>query len=137
MEFKELKQIALDNARKADACPQQFSRLLRVENEIELLQVFADNAYWVISNKVTDAQFIEDNFSNDAKIAVGIYTSGDHTLEVSEDKNIVLLGSSQATIKTWGSSQATYELKDCNGVIRNLNKKKIFVKKSKFEIVEI
>jgi len=65
----------------------------------------------------------------------------------SSSATIETLGSSSATIETWGSSSATiktldsssatYELKGDYSTIKDLNKLKLFVKKSKFEIIEV
>ena len=133
MEFNELKQDVLDRAKKCRACQPEYKRAYSSESKRELLQVIVDNLIWAYKEKMLDTQYMIEHFS-DLFEEFGIYTTGQHEFK---DKSVTLLGSSSATIETWGSSSADYELKGDYSTIKDLNKLKLFVKKSKFEIVEV
>jgi hypothetical protein len=163
MNFKELKEDILSRAKQARACSDEYIRAYKAETKEELLQVITDNIAWCYKEKMLDTEYMILHFE-DLFPLFGICTSGHHELK---DCSAILLGSSSATIKTcnsssatietfdsssatiktWdsssatietcNSSSATYELSGDYSTIKDLNKLKLFVKKSKFEIVEV
>ena len=143
MEFNELKQGVLRRAKNANACSGEYKRAYKAETKKDLLQVIVDNLVWCFKREMLNTQYLIDNFS-ELFIDFGIYTSGHHELK---NCGAILLGSSSATIETWDSSSATietwdsssatYELIGDYSTIKDLNRLKLFIKKSKFEIVEV
>ncbi|MDR2927162.1 MAG: hypothetical protein LBV41_03005 [Cytophagaceae bacterium] len=122
-EFNELKADILQRARDADACSDEYKRAYGAETKAELLQVIVDNIAWCYNKEMLDTPYMIDNFS-DLFEQFGIYATGHHEIE---NRSVVLLG----------SSTAAYELKGDYSTIKDLNNRKLLVKKSKFEIVEV
>ncbi len=108
MEFNELKQDVLNRAKESRACDSQYKRAYKSETKEELLQVIIDNIFWCYRSKMLDTIYMLNNFSELLE-DFGIYATGNHEIE---NKSVILLGSSSATIETCGSSSATIKTFD-------------------------
>lgn len=118
---------------------------LNAKSKQDLLKAITDNWYWVLStSKMIDANYLENNFSEEELAEAGIYTRKEH---ISNAKSFAC---GSATVKAYGS--ATVEacnnsfVEDCtgsintvsdHGIVKDYYNHKIYIKKGKFEIIEI
>jgi len=58
MDFEELKKEISVKCKEKSACKPEFARLLKTENESELLQVLLDNIDWCVKEKVVDCDVL-------------------------------------------------------------------------------
>ena len=134
---------------------------LNAKSKQDLLKAITDNWYWVLSvSKMIDANYLENNFSEEELAEAGIYTRKEHlsnaksfacgsaTVKAYGSATVEAYGS--ATVKAYGS--ATVEacnnsyVEDCtgnintvsdHGIVKDYYNHKIYIKKGKFEIIEI
>ena len=151
--FKELKEDLLERAKKHHACQDGYSMGLNAKSKQDLLKAITDNWYWVLStSKMIDANYLEENFTEEELTEAGIYTRKEH---ISNAKSFVcgsatVKACGSATVKAYGS--ATVEacdnsyVEDCtgnintvsdHGIVKDYYNHKIYIKKGKFEIIEI
>ena len=126
---------------------------LNAKNKKDLLEAITNNWYWVLStSKMIDANYLENNFSEEELAEAGIYTRKEH---VSNAKSFAC---GSATVKAYDSAtvkaydSATVEaydnsyVEDCtgnintvsdHGIVKSYRDHKIYIKKGKFEIIEI
>ena len=158
--FEELKKD-LERAKKHHACQDGYSMGLNAKSKQDLLKAITDNWYWVLStSKMIDANYLENNFSEEELAEAGIYTRKEH---ISNAKSFAC---GSATVKAYGSAtveacdsatveaygSATVEacnnsyVEDCtgnintvsdHGIVKDYYNHKIYIKKGKFEIIEI
>ena len=167
--FEELKEDLLERAKKHNACQDGYRMGLNAKSKQDLLKAITDNWYWVLSvSKMIDANYLENNFSEEELAEAGIYTRKEHlsnaksfacgsatvkaygsaTVEAYGSATVEAYGS--ATVKAYGS--ATVEacnnsyVEDCtgnintvsdHGIVKDYYNHKIYIKKGKFEIIEI
>ena len=139
--FEELKEDLLERAKKHNACQDGYRMGLNAKSKQDLLKAITDNWYWVLStSKMIDANYLENNFSEEELAEAGIYTRKEHlsnaksfacgsatvkaydsaTVEAYDSATVEAYGS--ATVKAYGS--ATVEacnnsyVEDCT---RNIN----------------
>ena len=207
--FEELKKDLLERAKKHNACQDGYRMGLNAKSKQDLLKAITDNWYWVLSaSKMIDANYLENNFSEEELAEAGIYTRKEHTsnaksfacgsatveaydsatveacgsatvkaydsatvkaydsatVEAYDSATVEAYGSAtveacgSATVKAYGSAtveaygSATVEacdnsyVEDCtgnintvsdHGIVKDYYNHKIYIKKGKFEIIEI
>ena len=97
--FEELKEDLLIRAKNARACQIGYAMGLRSETKADLLKAIIENWFWVFSEKkIVDAEYLEDNFTEEELFQAGIYIRGIHNVKTSS----FALGS--ATVKAFGSA---------------------------------
>ena len=159
--FEELKEDLLERAKKHNACQDGYRMGLNAKSKQDLLKAITDNWYWVLSaSKMIDANYLENNFSEEELAEAGIYTRKEHTSNAKSfaygSATVKAYGS--ATVKAYGSAtveaydSATVEaydnsyVEDCtgnintvsdHGIVKDYYNHKIYIKKGKFEIIEI
>lgn len=132
MEFEIVKKQLLEAAKEKDACGGEYRRAFCTQNIQELVEVAKDNIVWIFNVDMADASKLEAWFGEALLDKNNVFVRGKHSLEAREDIVIVLLGSSQATVKTWGGKLTT---KCSGGTLQNRTKKTIEIKKSDYEIL--
>ena len=191
--FEELKEDLLERAKKHNACQDGYRMGLNAKSKKDLLEAITSNWFWVFrTSKMIDANYLEDNFSEEELSEAGIYTRKEHasntrafacgsatvkaydsaTVKACDSATVKAYGS--ATVKAHGSAtvkaydSATVEaygsatvkaygsatVKACNnsyvedctgnintvsdyGIVKDYYNHKIYIKKGKFEIIEI
>ena len=175
--FEELKEDLLERAKKHNACQDGYRMGLNAKSKQDLLKAITDNWYWVLSaSKMIDANYLENNFSEEELAEAGIYTRKEHTsnaksfacgsatVKAYDSATVEAYDSAKvkaydsATVEAYGSAtveaygSATVEaydnsyVEDCTGNINTVSdhgigkdyyNHKIYIKKGKFEIIEI
>ena len=199
--FEELKEDLLERAKKHNACQDGYRMWLNAKSKQDLLKAITDNWDWVLNaSKMIDANYLENNFSEEELAEAGIYTRKEHisnaksfacgsatvkacgsaTVEAYGSATVKAYGSAtvkaydsatvkacgSATVKACGSAtvkaydsatveaydSATVEaydnsyVEDCtgnintvfdHGIVKDYFNHKIYIKKGKFEIIEI
>ena len=159
--FEELKKDLLERAKKHNACQDGYRMGLNAKSKQDLLKAITNNWYWVLSvSKMIDANYLENNFSEEELAEAGIYTRKEHTsnaksfacgsatVEAYDSATVEAYGS--ATVKAYGSATVeAYDnsyVEDCtgnintvsdHGIVKDHYNHKIYIKKGKFEIIEI
>ena len=167
--FEELKEDLLERAKKHNACQDGYRMGLNAKSKQDLLNAITDNWYWVLSaSKMIDANYLENNFSEEELAEAGIYTRKQHTsnaksfacgsatveacgsatVEACDSATVKAYGS--ATVEAYGSATVkAYDnsyVEDCtgninavsdHGIVKDYYNHKIYIKKGKFEIIEI
>ena len=97
--FEELKEDLLERAKKHHACQDGYSMGLNAKSKQDLLKAITDNWYWVLSaSKMIDANYLENNFSEEELAEAGIYTRKEHT------SNAKSFACGSATVEAYGSA---------------------------------
>ena len=175
--FEELKEDLLERAKKHNACQDGYRMGLNAKSKQDLLKAITDNWYWVLSaSKMIDANYLENNFSEEELAEAGIYTRKEHTsnaksfacgsatvkaygsatVEACGSATVKAYGSAtveaydSATVKAYGSATVkacdNSYVEDCtgnintvsdHGIVKDYYNHKIYIKKGKFEIIEI
>lgn len=135
--FEELKEDLLERAKKHHACQDGYSMGLNAKSKQDLLKAITNNWYWVLStSKMIDANYLEENFTEEELTEAGIYTRKEHT------SNAKSFACGSATVKAYDNSY----VEDCtgnintvsdHGIVKDYYNHKIYIKKGKFEIIEI
>ncbi|MCC2766782.1 hypothetical protein LK516_02480 [Parabacteroides distasonis] len=175
--FEELKEDLLERAKKHQACQDGYSMGLNAKSKQDLLKAITDNWHWFLrTSKMIDANYLEENFTEEELTEAGIYTRKEHTSNAKSfaygSATVKAYGS--ATVKAYGSAtvkacgSATVEaydyatvkaygsatvkaydnsyVEDCtgnintvsdHGIVKDYYNHKIYIKKGKFEIIEI
>ena len=159
--FEELKEELLTRAKNADACQSGYAMGLRSNTKADLLKAITENWFWVLRDaKIIDAEYLEDNFTEEELSQAGIYTKNTHkvrtasfacgsaTVEAYDGATVKACGS--ATVEAYdGATVEAYEnsyVEDCTGnirpesdyaIVKDYHNHKIYIKKGKFEIIEI
>ena len=199
--FEELKKDLLERAKKHNACQDGYRMGLNAKSKQDLLKAITNNWYWVLSvSKMIDANYLENNFSEEELAEAGIYTRKEHTsnaksfacgsatVEAYDSATVEAYGSAtvkaydsakvkaydsvtveaydsatveacvsatveaydSATVKAYDSAKVeAYDnsyVEDCtgnintvsdHGIVKDYYNHKIYIKKGKFEIIEI
>ena len=151
--FEELKEELLTRAKNAGACQSGYAMGLRSNTKADLLKAITENWFWVLRDaKIIDAEYLEDNFTEEELSQAGIYTKNTHEVRTSSfacgSATVTACGS--ATVTACGSATVTaYEnsyVEDCTGnirpesdyaIVKDYYNHKIYIKKRKFEIIEV
>lgn len=143
--FEELKEDLLERAKKHQACQDGYSMGLNAKSKQDLLKAITDNWHWFLrTSKMIDANYLEENFTEEELTEAGIYTRKEHT------SNAKSFACGSATVKAYGSATVkAYDnsyVEDCtgnintvsdHGIVKDYYNHKIYIKKGKFEIIEI
>lgn len=143
--FEELKEDLLERAKKHQACQDGYSMGLNAKSKQDLLKAITDNWHWVLrTSKMIDANYLEENFTEEELTEAGIYTRKEHT------SNAKSFACGSATVKAYDSATVkAYDnsyVEDCtgnintvsdHGIVKDYYNHKIYIKKGKFEIIEI
>ena len=143
--FEELKEDLLERAKKHNACQDGYRMGLNAKSKKDLLEAITSNWFWVFrTSKMIDANYLEDNFSEEELSEAGIYTRKEHA------SNTRAFACGSATVKAYGSATVkacnNSYVEDCTGnintvsdygIVKDYYNHKIYIKKGKFEIIEI
>ena len=143
--FEELKEDLLERAKKHNACQDGYRMGLNAKSKKDLLEAITSNWFWVFrTSKMIDANYLEDNFSEEELSEAGIYTRKEHA------SNTRAFACGSATVEAYGSATVeAYDnsyVEDCtgnintvsdHGIVKDYYNHKIYIKKGKFEIIEI
>ena len=103
--FEELKEDLLTRAKNAGAYQRGYAMGLRSETKTDLLKAITENWFWVFRDKkIVDAEYLEDNFTEEELLQAGIYIRGIHKVKTSS------FACGSATVKAYDS--ATVEAYD-------------------------
>ena len=113
--FEELKEELLTRAKNAGACQSGYAMGLRSNTKADLLKAITENWFWVLRDaKIVDAEYLEDNFTEEELSQAGIYTKNTHkvitasfacgsaTVEAYNSATVNAYDS--ATVKAYGSA---------------------------------
>ena len=143
--FEELKEDLLTRAKNAGACQRGYAMGLRSETKADLLIAITENWFWVFRDeKIVDAEYLEDNFTEEELLQAGIYIRGIHKVKTSSFAfgSATVEAYDSATVKAYGDSY----VEDCIGnirpqsdyaIVKDYYSHKIYIKKGKFEIIEV
>ena len=97
--FEELKEDLLERAKKHQACQDGYSMGLNAKSKQDLLKAITDNWHWVLrTSKMIDANYLEENFTEEELTEAGIYTRKEHT------SNAKSFACGSATVKAYDSA---------------------------------
>ena len=97
--FEELKEELLTRAKNAGACQSGYAMGLRSNTKADLLKAITENWFWVLRDaKIIDAEYLEDNFTEEELSQAGIYTKNTHEVRTSS------FAYGSATVKAYGSA---------------------------------
>ena len=111
--FEELKKDLLERAKKHNACQDGYRMGLNAKSKQDLLKAITNNWYWVLSaSKMIDANYLENNFSEEELAEAGIYTRKEHTSNAKSFAygSATVEAYDSATVEAYGS--ATVEAYD-------------------------
>lgn len=143
--FEELKEELLTRAKNAGACQSGYAMGLRSNTKADPLKAITENWFWVLRNaKIIDAEYLEDNFTEEELSQAGIYTKNTHEVRTAS------FACGSATVKAYDSATVeAYDnsyVEDCTGnirpesdyaIVKDYYSHKIYIKKGKFEIIEV
>ena len=151
--FEELKKDLLERAKKHNACQDGYRMGLNAKSKQDLLKAITNNWYWVLSaSKMIDANYLEKNFTEEELTEAGIYTRKEHTSNAKSFAcgSATVEAYDSATVEAYGSATVeAYDnsyVEDCtgnintvsdHGIVKDYYNHKIYIKKGKFEIIEI
>jgi hypothetical protein len=159
--FEKLKEELLIRAKNAGACQSGYAMGLRSNTKADLLKAITENWFWVLRDaKIIDAEYLEDNFTEEELSQAGIYTKntyeirtasfacGSATVEAYDSATVKACDS--ATVKAYDSATVkAYDnsyVEDFTGnirpesdyaIVKDYYSHKIYIKKGKFEIIEV
>ena len=97
--FEELKEELLTRAKNADACQSGYAMGLRSNTKADLLKAITENWFWVLRDaKIVDAEYLEDNFTEEELSQAGIYTKNTHKVITAS------FACGSATVNAYGSA---------------------------------
>ena len=97
--FEELKEELLTRAKNAGACQSGYAMGLRSNTKADLLKAITENWFWVLRYaKIIDAEYLEDNFTEEELSQAGIYTKNTHEVRTSS------FACGSATVKAYDSA---------------------------------
>lgn len=108
-------------------------------------KAITENWFWVLRNaKIIDAEYLEDNFTEEELSQAGIYTKNTHEVRTASFAcgSATVEAYDSATVKAYDNSY----VEDCTGnirpesdyaIVKDYYSYKIYIKKGKFEIIEV
>ena len=113
--FEELKEELLTRAKNAGACQSGYAMGLRSNTKADLLKAITENWFWVLRDaKIVDAEYLEDNFTEEELSQAGIYTKNTHKVitasfacgsaTVEAYNSATVNACDSATVKAYGSA---------------------------------
>ena len=106
--FEELKKDLLERAKKHNACQDGYRMGLNAKSKQDLLKAITNNWYWVLSaSKMIDANYLENNFSEEELAEAGIYTRKEHTSNAKSFAcgSATVEAYDSATVEAYGSAK--------------------------------
>lgn len=110
---------------------------LRSNTKADLLKAITENWFWVLRYaKIIDAEYLEDNFTEEELSQAGIYTKNTHEVRTAS------FACDSATVEAYDNSY----VEDCTGnirpesdyaIVKDYYNHKIYIKKGEFEIIEV
>ena len=105
--FEKIKEELLLRAKKAGACQIGNAMGLRSQSKADILKAITDNWFWVLRTaRIVDAEYLEDNFTEEELTEAGIYTQKYHEVTTTSfacgSATVEACGS--ATVKAYGSA---------------------------------
>ena len=143
--FEELKEELLTRAKNAGACQSGYAMGLRSNTKADLLKAITENWFWVLRYaKIIDAEYLEDNFTEEELSQAGIYTKNTHEVRTSSFAydSATVEAYDSATVEAYDNSY----VEDCTGnirpesdyaIVKDYYNHKIYIKKGEFEIIEV
>ena len=143
--FEELKEELLTRAKNAGACQSGYAMGLRSNTKADLLKAITENWFWVLRDaKIVDAEYLEDNFTEEELSQAGIYTKNTHKVITASFAcgSATVKACDSATVKAYDDSY----IEDCTGnirpesdyaIVKDYYNHKIYIKKGRFEIIEV
>ena len=151
--FEKIKEELLLRAKKAGACQIGYAMGLRSQSKADILKAITDNWFWVLRTaRIVDAEYLEDNFTEEELTEAGIYTQKYHEVTTTSFAcgSATVKAYDSATVKACGSATVeAYEnsyVEDLTGnirpqsgyaVIKDYYNHKIYIKKGRYQIVEV
>ncbi len=152
--FEEIKEELLKRAKEHDACREGYNMGLNAQNKADLLKAITANWRWVlVSKKIVDAQYLEENFTCKELDEAGIYTREVHkissaTVYACGSATVYACGSAtvyacgSATVYACGNSYVEDYIGSIRpisdyAIVKDYYSHKIYIKKGKFDIIEI
>lgn len=135
----------MTRAKNAGACQSGYAMGLRSNTKADLLKAITENWFWVLRDaKIIDAEYLEDNFTEEELSQAGIYTKNTHEVRTSSFAydSATVKAYDSATVKACGNSY----VEDCTGnirpesdyaIVKDYYNHKIYIKKGEFEIIEV
>ena len=111
--FEKLKEELLIRAKNAGACQSGYAMGLRSNTKADLLKAITENWFWVLRDaKIIDAEYLEDNFTEEELSQAGIYTKNTYEIRTASFAcgSATVEAYDSATVKACGS--ATVEAYD-------------------------
>ena len=105
--FEELKEELLTRAKNAGACQSGYAMGLRSNTKADLLKAITENWFWVLRDaKIVDAEYLEDNFTEEELSQAGIYTKNTHKVITASFAcgSATVNAYDSATVKAYGSA---------------------------------
>ncbi len=105
--FEELKEDLLTRAKNAGECQRGYAMGLISETKADLLIAITENWFWVFRDeKIVDAEYLEDNFTEEELLQAGIYIRGIHKVKTSSFAfgSATVKAFDSATVKAFGSA---------------------------------
>ncbi|UVY45100.1 MAG: hypothetical protein [Bacteriophage sp.] len=97
--FEEIKEELLLRAKKAGACQIGYAMGLRSQSKADILKAITDNWFWVLRTaRIVDAEYLEDNFTEEELTEAGIYTQKYHEVTTTS------FACGSATVEACGSA---------------------------------
>ena len=97
--FEKLKEELLTRAKNAGACQPGYAMGLRSNTKADLLKAITENWFWVlVEAKIVDAEYLEDNFTEEELSQAGIYTKNTHKVRTAS------FACGSATVKAYDSA---------------------------------
>ncbi|WP_347078121.1 hypothetical protein, partial [Bacteroides stercoris] len=97
--FEKLKEELLIRAKNAGACQSGYAMGLRSNTKADLLKAITKNWFWVLRDaKIIDAEYLEDNFTEEELSQAGIYTKNTHEVRTAS------FACGSATVKAYDSA---------------------------------
>ena len=105
--FEKIKEELLLRAKKAGACQIGYAMGLRSQSKADILKAITDNWFWMLRTaRIVDAEYLEDNFTEEELTEAGIYTQKYHEVTTTSfacgSATVEAYGS--ATVKAYGSA---------------------------------
>ena len=97
--FEKLKEELLTRAKNAGACQSGYAMGLRSNTKADLLKAITENWFWVLRDaEIIDAEYLEDNFTEEELSQAGIYTKNTHEVRTAS------FACGSATVEAYGSA---------------------------------
>lgn len=143
--FEKIKEELLLRAKKAGACQIGYAMGLRSQSKADILKAITDNWFWVLRTaRIVDAEYLEDNFTEEELTEAGIYTQKYHEVTTTSFAcgSATVKAYDSATVKAYENSYVedlTGNIRPQSGyaVIKDYYNHKIYIKKGRYQIVEV